>query len=229
MPQPRWKLGQNTFEQYSKMQNGGNSTPYFSIIYDRGYLNKNRCHDIVSGSMIFTKEGSCFLIEGNKNITQHNFQSISNLFELLNTHYELEEDDKAFVYQTSSKKHLEVSVGGWWGQNRMRKYALLKLLRFAYNYNGEYNNDSEEGRLETIKDLTIHFAEEALYRSYDGTKIRYPENNDVYNHLEQVIENVTYLHKIPANWVHPTGLNNGFLNTLCIKEINNYVKVKILC
>ncbi len=208
---------------------GGNPSPYFSVIFlsNAGMLSKNMCHDIVTTSAAWPVITRISFLIKSRSVALNTtiVESIHNLFELINKHYGLSEDDGLRVYLTEDETYLEVCCGPWWQKNLMRKMLFFKLIRFAFFYQGKYKADSLEDIENTITKIVTHFSNEILGIDYKGGSYKLGENNIVANNVSMVIENILWSHKIKEKAVCT---RHGFLTYSAIPLINNYIKDKKL-
>ncbi len=215
----------NEFENYNRIAPTGYATPYFWIVYKNGasnYICKTACHDLmVQYNNYSARLGTAFLIQIRQENKEEIFNSISSFFEVINTHYKLRELDHVLIHKTDDERFWEVTAGPWWCKFKMRKYLMLKLMRFAYNYRGEFDNSCEQGRLATIDAVIRFFANETLASDLRGKPVRNNENTIVFDWLKQVTENVQYAHLITNG---TSGSRLGFITTSAIPTINNYLK-----
>jgi len=214
---------------YDTLFCNGNQSPYFEVIFQlpNGRVMRNRCHDIVTASAawpLITRFS--FLIKSiSVDLNTNIFESINNLFELINRHYNLSENDRLAVYLTENNSYLEVCCGPWWQKNLMRKMLFFKLIRFAFFYQGKYKMDSLDDIKNTITKIITHYSNETLGVDYKTNSYKLGENQIVFTNLATVIENVLWAHRIKERAICT---RYGFLNYSAVPTINKNIKDKNL-
>lgn len=217
------------FDFLRDVSTGGNPTPYFSIYYEiinNLGIRRSNCHDVVTRYTKYENtENTVFLIRSinNRKLSTKVFTSISNIFALINKHYQLSEEDSLNVWTTNNSKFLEISCGAWWGENLMRKMLMFKLIRFAFNYRGEYKTETPEEINETVINIVNHYANEELLKDYKGQPMKHHENKIVADNFDRIVTNILHCYKIPSN---SACTNLGFITFSAIIEMNSHLTAK---
>jgi len=207
---------------------GGNPTPYFSVYYisQGNSILRTNCNDVVTRNAKYNNDGNTvFLIRSMRGrvLNTKVFNSVFNMFNLINKHYQLSEEDCLNVWKTDDSKFLEISCGAWWQKNLMRKMLMFKLIRFAYNYKDEYKTETKKEIEETIINIVTHYANEFLLKDYRKKPYQHHENRIVSKNLNQIINMVLHCYKIPHNLL-VTSI--GFITHSAISEIHEHLMRK---
>lgn len=217
------------FDFLRDVSTGGNPTPYFSIYYEiinNLGIRRSNCHDVVTRYAKYENtENTVFLIRSinNRKLSTKVFTSISNIFTLINKHYQLSEEDSLNVWITPNSKFLEISCGAWWGENLMRKMLMFKLIRFAFNYKGEYKTETPDEIKETVINIVNHYADEELLKDYKSQPMKHHENKIVADNFHRIVTNILHCYKIPSN---NACTNLGFITFSAIIEMNSHLTAK---